>query len=135
MMIVALITFFPMLLNMVRGLTQVEPAALELLRSYATSEWHVLLKVRLPCALPFLFNALKVCSTLGLIGAIVGEFFGDPHQALGVYIMQQAAWFRFDNAWAAIVLAMALGMAMYLIILGLECLVMPWHASVRHAVA
>lgn len=135
MMIVALITFFPMMINMVRGLTQVGPVALELLRSYATSEWHGLLKVRLPCALPFLFNALKVCSTLSLIGAIVGEFFGGPYQALGVYIMQQAAWFRFDNAWAAIILVMGLGMAMYLIIVGIERLVMPWHASVRRAAA
>jgi len=135
MMIVAVITCFPMMINMLRGLTEVDPWALELLRSYAVSEWHVLLKLRLPSALPSLFSALKVCSTLSLIGAIVGEFFGGPYQALGVYIIQEAAWFRFDNAWAAIMIAMALGMIFYLVILGLERLVIPWHAAVRDTAA
>src|SRR5919202_1612431 len=76
MMIVAIITFFPMMINMVRGLTAVEPSALELMRSYATSDLEALLKVRLPNSLPYLFNAFKVNSTLALIGAVVGEFFG-----------------------------------------------------------
>jgi NitT/TauT family transport system permease protein len=131
MMIVGVITFFPMMLNMTRGLAQVEPSALELMRSYATNDWLVLLKVRLPNALPYLFNALKVCSTLSLIGAVVGEFFGGPRLALGVYITQEAAFFRFENAWAAIVIAAVLGIALYLMILLAERLVMPWHASMR----
>jgi NitT/TauT family transport system permease protein len=135
MMIVAVITCFPMMINMLRGLTEVDPWALELLRSYAASEWHVLLKLRLPHALPSLFSALKVCSTLSLIGAVVGEFFGGPYQALGVYILQEAAWFRFANAWAAIMIAMALGMIFYLVILGVERLVIPWHTAVRDVAA
>jgi NitT/TauT family transport system permease protein len=130
-MIVGIVTFFPMMLNLMRGLAQVEPSALELMRSYAGGEWQVLLKVKMPNALPYLFNALKVCSTLSLIGAIVGEFFGGPRAALGVYITQEAAYFRFENSWAAIILAAVLGIAFYAIIALMERLVMPWHASMR----
>jgi NitT/TauT family transport system permease protein len=131
MMIVGIITFFPMMLNMMRGLTQVESSALELMRSYATSEFQVLLKLRLPNSLPYMFNALKVCSTLSLIGAVVGEFFGGPRHSLGVYITQEAAVFRFENSWAAIMIAAVLGIAFYLIILLAERLAIPWHASMR----
>jgi NitT/TauT family transport system permease protein len=131
MMIVAIITFFPMMINMMRGLTQVEPSALELMRSYAGSEWQAVRKVRVPKALPYMFNALKVCSTLSLIGAVVGEFFGGPRHSLGVYITQEAAFFRFENSWAAIIVAVALGIAFYLIIRLVERLAIPWHASMR----
>jgi NitT/TauT family transport system permease protein len=131
MMMVAIITLFPMMINMMRGLTDIEPSALELMRSYATGEWHVLLKVRLPHSLPYLFGALKVCSTLSLIGAVVGEFFGGPRHSLGVYITQEAAFFRFENSWAAIMIAAALGIIFYLIIAAIERWAIPWHASVR----
>jgi NitT/TauT family transport system permease protein len=128
--IVAVITFFPMMINMVRGLTLVEPAKIELMRSYATTPLQVLIKVRIPNALPYLFNALKVCSTLSLIGAIVGEYFGGPRDSLGVYILQEAQLFRFDNAWAAIIISALLGIAFYLVIIGLERIAIPWHASI-----
>jgi NitT/TauT family transport system permease protein len=129
-MIVALITFFPMMINMVRGLTLVEPAKLELMRSYAAQPWEVLTKVRIPNALPYMFNAFKVCSTLALIGAIVGEYFGGPRNSLGVYILQEAQLFRFDNAWAAIIIAALLGIVFYLVIITVEQIAIPWHASV-----
>jgi NitT/TauT family transport system permease protein len=131
MMIVAIITFFPMMINMMRGLSQVEPSALELMHSYATEDWQVLLKVRLPNSLPYVFNALKVCSTLSLIGAVVGEFFGGPRHSLGVYITQEAAFFRFENSWAAIMVAAALGIVFFLIIAAIERWAIPWHASIR----
>ena len=131
MAIVAIITFFPMMINMVRGLTLVDPGKLELMRSYAASPFEVLSKVRLPNALPYLFNALKVCSTLSVIGAIVAEYFGGPRRSLGVYILQEAKLFRFDNAWAAIMIAALLGITFYLIIIALERIVIPWHASVE----
>jgi NitT/TauT family transport system permease protein len=126
MMIVAIITFFPMMINTVRGLTLVEPAKLELMRSYATTPLEILLKVRLPNALPFVFNGFKICSTLALIGAIVGEYFGGPRESLGVYILQEAQQFRFPNAWAAILVSAALGILFYLVILGLERILIPW---------
>lgn len=133
MAIVAVITFFPMMINMTRGLTLVEPSALELMRSYAVKDSTVLREVRIPNSLPYMFNAFKVCSTLALIGAVVGEFFGGTRDALGVYITQEAAQFRFQNSWAAIVIACLLGIAFYLIIVAVERVVIPWHASVRKA--
>ncbi|MCS6774005.1 MAG: ABC transporter permease [Anaerolineae bacterium] len=129
--IVVLITFFPTMINTVRGLTLVEPAKLELMRSYAVSEFTVLAKVRIPNALPYTFNAFKVCSSLSLIGAIVAEYFGGPRKSLGVYILQEAQLFRFDNAWAAIVIASLLGIAFYLVVITIERRVIPWHASIE----
>jgi NitT/TauT family transport system permease protein len=132
-MIVAVIVFFPMLINVARGLTLVDPNKLELMRSYAATPLDVLLKVRAPNALPYFFNALKVCTTLSLIGAIVGEYFGGTRDALGVFITQEAALFKFANAWAAIIIAALLGIAYYLVIIALERLVIPWHASIEQS--
>ena len=83
MMIAAMLVFFPVMINVTRGLSQVEPSALELMRSYAASEWTVLRKVRIPNALPFFLTALKVATTLALIGAVVGEYFGGSSTVLG----------------------------------------------------
>jgi NitT/TauT family transport system permease protein len=131
MTVVAVIVFFPVMVNMVRGLTQVEAGALELMRSYGSGERAVLRRVRFPNALPYLFSAFKVAAALSVIGAIVAEYFGGSRQALGVYISQQAALFHFAEAWAAIVVASIMGMAFYLVILAVERLVMPWHVSLR----
>ena len=131
MSIVAVIVFFPVLINMVRGLTQVDEGAVELMRSYAASEFETLFKLRIPNALPYLFSAFKVGSTLSVIGAIVSEYFGGSREALGVYISQQAALFHFAEAWAAIIIACLMGIAFYLIILMVERLIMPWHVSLR----
>jgi NitT/TauT family transport system permease protein len=129
--IVALMTFFPTMINAVRGLTTVDPAALELMHSYASSPLQVLLRVRIPNALPYIFTALRVTTTLSVIGAVVGEYFGGPQHALGIYITSEAGLFRFPNAWAAIVLACALGIMFYLAVVVLERLLLPWHASNR----
>lgn len=131
MSIVAVIVFFPVMINVVRGLTQVDAGAIELMRSYAASEFTLLRRARIPNALPYLFSALKVASTLSVIGAIVSEYFGGSREALGVYISQQAALFHFAEAWAAIIIACLMGIAFYIIILATERLVMPWHVSVR----
>ena len=131
MAIVAVIVFFPMMINTVRGLTLVEPAALELMRSYAANEFEILFKLRLPNALPYMFNAFKIAAALSMIGAVVSEYFGGNRSALGVFITQEAAQFRFARAWAAIIIACVVGVTFYLIILGVERLVIPWHASVR----
>lgn len=131
MMIVAVLVFFPVMVNVTRGLTQVEPSALELLRSYAASEWTVLRALRLPNALPYFFTALKVGTTLSLIGAIVGEYFGGTSDVLGRVVVQSASALRFDVSWAAITLAAIAGIALYLVIIAIERAVIPWHASVR----
>ena len=133
MSIVAVIVFFPVMINTVRGLTQVEAGALELMRSYAANELTVLFRLRIPNALPYLFSAFKVASTLSVIGAIVSEYFGGSRDALGVYISQQAALFHFAEAWAAIIIACCMGIMFYLLLVVVERLVMPWHVSLRNA--
>ncbi len=131
MSIVAVMVFFPVMINTVRGLTQVDAEALELMRSYAASQFSTLFKVRIPNALPYMFSAFKVASTLSVIGAIVSEYFGGSREALGVYISQQAALFHFAEAWAAILIACLMGILFYGAILLIERLVMPWHVSLR----
>jgi NitT/TauT family transport system permease protein len=131
MMIVAVLVFFPVVVNVTRGLTSVEPAALELMRSYAASDWAILWRVRVPNALPYFFTALKVGSTLSLIGAIVGEYFGGSSDVLGRVIVQSASALRFDVTWAAIVVGAVSGIVSYLAIAAVERVVIPWHASMR----
>jgi NitT/TauT family transport system permease protein len=131
MMIVAVLVFFPVVVNVTRGLTQVEPAALELMRSYAASEGTILRQLRIPNALPYFFTALKVAATLSLIGAIVGEYFGGSNDVLGRVVVQSASALRFDVTWAAILLGAATGIVFYLVIVAIERLVIPWHASMR----
>jgi NitT/TauT family transport system permease protein len=131
MMIAAVLVFFPIMINVTRGLTQVEPAALELMRSYAATEWTVLRKLRVPNALPYFLTALKVGSTLALIGAIVGEYFGGSSEVLGRVVVQSASSLNFALTWAAILLAAATGIAVYLVIVYLERRLIRWHASVR----
>jgi NitT/TauT family transport system permease protein len=131
MMMAAVLVFFPVMVNVTRGLVQVEPGSLELMRSYAASEGTVLRKVRVPNALPFFFTALKLGATLSLIGAIVGEYFGGASLVLGRIIVQSASALRFDVTWAAILLGAATGIVFYLVISAVERVVIPWHASVR----
>jgi len=127
--IVALMTFFPIMVNSVRGLTSVDAAALELMASYAASPRAVLQRLRVPNAMPYWFTALRIAVTLAVIGAVVGEFFGGPRYSIGIYVTDSAGNFRFENAWAAIVMACVLGIALYLAAVAAERLVMPWHSS------
>jgi NitT/TauT family transport system permease protein len=127
--IVGLMTFFPVMVNSVRGLTSVDAAALELMASYAASERAVLWHLRVPSAMPYWFTALRIAVTLAVIGAVVGEFFGGPRYSIGIYVTDSAGNFRFENAWAAIVMACVLGIALYLAAVAAERLVMPWHSS------
>jgi NitT/TauT family transport system permease protein len=127
--IVALMVFFPVMVNTVRGLTNVEPAALELLSSYAASDSQVVTKLRTPNSLPYWFTALRIATTLSVIGAVVGEFFGGPLYSLGIYITLETGSSRYPTAWAAIILACVLGIGLYLAAVALERLVIPWYAA------
>jgi NitT/TauT family transport system permease protein len=127
----AVLVFFPVMANVTRGLVQVEPGAVELMRSYAASEWTILRKVRIPNALPYFFTAMKVATTLSLIGAIVGEYFGGSSSVLGRVIVQSASALKFDVTWAAILLGAATGIVFYLIVVVAERLVIPWAAALR----
>jgi NitT/TauT family transport system permease protein len=132
MMMAAVLSFFPVMANVTRGLSGVDPSSLELMRSYAASEGTVLRKVRIPNALPFWFTALKLASTLSLIGAIVAEYFGGSGSVLGRMIVQSASALRFDITWAAVSLAAIAGIVFYLVIALIERLVIPWHSSARN---
>jgi NitT/TauT family transport system permease protein len=120
MAIAAVLCFFPVLVNTLRGLTSVKPASIELMESYAAGQVEIFRRVRIPTALPFIFTALKVASVLAMIGAIVGEYFGGSSNALGVLINSKSATFNFKEAWAGIGVACALGIAFYLAVAGLE---------------
>jgi len=127
----AVLVFFPVMANVTRGLVQVDPAALELMRSYAASEWTILRKVRIPNALPYFFTAMKVATTLSLIGAIVAEYFGGAASVLGRMIVQSASALKFDITWAAILFGAVTGITFYLVVVAVERLVIPWHAAMR----
>ena len=132
MMMAAVLSFFPVMANVTRGLSGVDPAALELMRSYAASDGEILRKVRVPNALPYFFTALKLASTLSLIGAIVAEYFGGQGSVLGRMIVQSASALKFDITWAAVSLAAVTGIAFYLLIAFVERLAIPWHSSSRN---
>jgi NitT/TauT family transport system permease protein len=128
---VAVLSFFPMLINAYRGLTTLDPLSLQLMRSYAAGGITTFLKLRFPASLPYVFNALKINTTLAMIGAIVGEYFGGPSAGLGFYIHDQSGEFGTANVWAAVVVACVIGLAAYLIVVGLERLFTSWHISYR----
>jgi NitT/TauT family transport system permease protein len=133
MAIVAIIVFFPTMINTVRGLTLIEPRQLELMQSYAASPMKILLSLRIPNALPYIFSALRVASPLSLIGAVVAEFFGGPRAVLGQFITQEASDFNFARAWIAIIMASLTGISFYLAVLLAERLIMPWYNAQRES--
>ena len=131
MAIAAVLCFFPVLTNMLRGLTSVHPSSIELMRSYAAGNVEVFRQVRIPTSLPFMFTGLKVAAVLSMIGAIVGEYFGGPTNALGVSILNDTQLFNFPRAWAGIALASAFGIAFYAAVAFVERLTTSWHPSSR----
>lgn len=131
MAIAAVLCFLPVMVNTLRGLQSARPRQVELMRSYAASELEIWRLVRVPTALPFVFTALKVASVLAMIGAIVGEYFGGALNALGVTINTDAQVFRFDAAWAGILVASLLGLALYSAVVVAERLVVRWSPESR----
>ena len=129
--VVAIITFFPMLTNAAAGLSAVERIDLDLMHSYGATFPQQFSKLRLPSSLPFVFNALKINSTLALIGAIVAEFFGTPTKGMGFRISIEAARMSMDVVWAEILLAALVGTAFYGCLVALERSLTFWHASQR----
>jgi NitT/TauT family transport system permease protein len=127
----AVLCFFPVLVNSLRGLTSVRPESLELMRSYAASEAAVFRRVRIPTSLPFVFTALKVASVLAMIGAVVGDYFGGSTKALGIQIQSSVTLSQYEYAWSAILVASILGIAFYSAIALVERLALSWHPSTR----
>lgn len=130
--VAAIVTFFPMLVNTLAGLAAVDPMHRDLMRTYAAGPTATLLKLRGPGALPFVFNALKINSTLALISAIVAEFFGSPIVGLGFRISAEVARMNVDVVWAAIALAALAGSIFYGAVALAERALTSWHPSFRH---
>jgi len=129
--VVAVVVYFPVMINTTRGLLEVDPAELELMRSVAASPIEVMRRVQIPNALPYFFASMKVATALSLIAAIIAEYFGGPQDVLGQYIVNRAQLFQFPDAWAAILVASLIGVAFYALILVAERVFMPWHVSMR----
>ena len=129
--VVALMTFFPMLVNTLAGLKEAGHMERDLMRSYGAGYWRTLMALRLPVALPFVFNALKINSTLALIGAIVAEFFGSPTVGLGFRISTEAARMNMGLVWAAIFMAALAGSLLYGLLGWMERRLTFWHPSIR----
>ena len=129
--VIVFMIFFPMLINALAGLTAADAMLHDLMRSYGAGYWQTLLKLRLPAAMPFIFNALKINSTLALIGAIVAEFFGSPIAGMGFRISVEVARMNVDVVWATIAIAALAGSATYGLLAALERAVTFWHPSYR----
>ncbi len=129
--VVVVMVFFPMLVNTVEGLQDTGAMQRDLMRTYAAGYWKTLLKLRLPAALPFIFNGLKIATTLALIGAIVAEFFGSPTKGMGFRISISVGQLAMDLVWAEIVVAAIAGSAFYGAIALLEKTLTFWHPSQR----
>lgn len=130
--IVTLMTFFPTFISALRGLLSVTPQSLELMHSYAATERQIFVKLRLPHSLPVLFTALRACTTLAMIGAVVSEFFGGPAKSLGVYIKSTASLFQTRQAWSAILIACLLGLLFYAAVACVERVAVPWRRELTH---
>ncbi len=129
--VVAVMVFFPILVNTVSGLRDTTAMQRDLMRTYGASYWPTMIKLRIPAAMPFIFNGLKIATTLALIGAIVAEFFGSPTVGMGFRISTSFGQLALDMVWAEIVIAAIAGSVFCGIVALIECWVTFWHPSQR----
>ena len=129
--VVVVMVFFPILVNTVQGLKEASAMQQDLMRTYAAGYWQTLLKLRLPAAMPFVFNGLKIATTLALIGAIVAEYFGSPTRGMGFRISTGVGSLSIDLVWAEIAVAALTGSVVYGLVALAERRVTFWHPSQR----
>ena len=129
--VVVVMVFFPILVNTVQGLRETDAMQRDLMRTYAASYLDTLIKLRLPAALPFIFNGLKIATTLALIGAIVAEYFGSPTRGMGFRISTGVGSLSIDLVWAEIAVAAMAGTVFYGLVAWLERRATFWHPSHR----
>lgn len=129
--VVVVMVFFPILVNTVQGLRASDAMQRDLMRTYAASDLQTLLKLRLPAAMPFIFNGLKIATTLALIGAIVAEYFGSPTRGMGFRISTGVGSLSIDLVWAEIAVAAIVGTVFYGLMAWIERQVTFWHPSQR----
>jgi NitT/TauT family transport system permease protein len=123
--IVALLTFFPVLITALAGFQAVEPERIELLRSLSASRWHIFTKVKFWTALPFIFAGLEMAAAFAVVGAIVGEFVG-AQAGLGVLILQLDSAMDVGGSFAVFVILSLMGIALSAIIRALQNRVLFW---------
>jgi NitT/TauT family transport system permease protein len=126
-LIVLIAVFFPVFVNTLRGLRQIEPVHADLMDSYAASPWTTTRVVRIPSALPFFFTGLRIAASVSVIAAVVSEYFGGLQRGLGPAITSAAAASAYPRAWALVTAAIALGLVFYVAALLAERVAMPWH--------
>lgn len=129
--VVVVMVFFPMLVNTVQGLADTSGMQRDLMKTYSAGYWQTLLKLRLPAALPFIFNGLKIGTTLALIGAIVAEYFGSPTHGMGFRISTGVGRLGLDMVWAEIAVAAIAGSVFYGLVVLIERGLTFWHPSQR----
>jgi NitT/TauT family transport system permease protein len=132
-LVTMIIVFFPMLVNVTRGLIQVQKVQLELMRSMNAQPKTVLRVLRIPNAIPFFFTGLKIAAPLSVIAALVAEYFGGPQEGLGSRIASSAANTAYGRAWAYVVAAIITGLVFYLIVVAVERWTTPWTGRSRSA--
>jgi ABC-type nitrate/sulfonate/bicarbonate transport system permease component len=123
--VVALIAFFPIVVNMVDGLKSADPDVVHLLRILGANRWQIFVKVQLPSSLPFLFSGLRVAMAVSVIGAVIGEWVGSS-QGLGYLMIRSKPQFLTERVFAAIVVLSAIGVTLFALVGGLEKLAIPW---------
>jgi NitT/TauT family transport system permease protein len=128
-LIVIIVVFFPMFINTVRGLRQVDPIHNDLMSSYAATSWQSMRAVRLPGSLPFICSGLRIASSLAVISAVVAEYFGGTQNGLGSRITSAAANTAYARAWGYVLASIVLGLLFYLGALLFERMVMPWQRA------
>lgn len=129
--VVFAMVFFPVLINAVAGLTATDRMQRDLMQTYAANYWQTLVKLRMPAALPFLFNGLKIATTLAIIGAIVAEFFGSPTRGMGFRISTAVGSLVLPMVWAQIFMAALSGTLFYGFVALVERRATFWHPSQR----
>ena len=133
-LIVVLVTFFPIVISLLAGFAAVPAEATELMRSYGAARGVAFRKLRWPAALPSLFSGLRIAATYAVIGAVFGEYVG-AREGLGIWMQLSQNAFRTDLVFGAILLTAVVSVALYLAVVGLERLVIPWHVSQRGSTA
>lgn len=126
--VVALICFFPIVVNTVDGLRSVDPELIDLLRSMGASNWTIYRVVRIPSSLPYLFSGTRIAAAVSVIGALIGEWVGSS-AGLGYFMIRSAAQFATARVFAAVLVSALLGLAMFGIVSVLERLLLPWQRA------
>jgi NitT/TauT family transport system permease protein len=130
-LVTMIIVLFPMFVNVTRGLLQVQPVQLELMRSLNAKPRMTLRILRIPNAIPFFFTGLKIAAPLAVIAALVAEYFGGPQEGLGSRIAGAAANTAYGRAWAYVVASIITGLLFYLIVVAVEKWTTPWTGRSR----